>query len=120
MWPFGSSDRIGEKPTTEPKPRLIQPGSVSLSGVQLETAVALRVMNDLDWTLDRMQLLMIFLADLHFSVSLRTCRSGWLCDIKRGDIFSEHDDCVQEFGENSPAIALARAALAAVREWPPA
>lgn len=124
MWGFGRRDVPPPREIAVPRPfvappvRYIQPGSITLSGVGLETQVAVTVMRDIEWTLDRMQVLMIRLNELGFTVSLHTCRSGWACDVKEGDILGPDDEMVREFGQASPAIALARGALAAVREWP--
>lgn len=116
-----SIDSIDAKDTAqflEKNVRMIQPVSIHLVGMELERAVQKEVVGHLDWELGQMQYLLIELAAMHFTVSLHTCRSGWCCDVKRGDILGPDDDCVREFGENSPAIALARAAVAAVRQWP--
>lgn len=96
---------------------MIQPGSIDQSGIVLEQLVRVEVGMPIAWELMDMQSLLIQLAAGGFTVALVTCRSGWACDITRGDMVAggEH---VREFGSESPATALARAALAAIRQWP--
>lgn len=102
------------------KARMIQPGSIHLTGMELERAVQKEVCGEFsnpEWELSDMLLLFLQLESRGFTLALSTCRSGWACSVGRGDIL-EHSDCVREFAEHSPAIALARAAVAAVRQWP--
>lgn len=96
----------------------VQPGSIQDVGFFLEQMVRRELGLPVEWELHQMEMLFIWLMQSGFVVVLaaKASADGWMCVINRGDITPE-GDYVREYSNASPATALARGAVAAVREW---
>lgn len=94
---------------------------ITSSGLELERLVCTEVLGSHDWELDDMQALLIVLRGLGFTVTVQSFEGErWQAVATYGELTPKTTRMVVERADNSPAIALARAALAAVRHWPEA
>lgn len=90
--------------------------SVALSGMELENAVRRELSMGMAWELQNMQMLLNHLRGMGFGTSLATdMRGGWVCEV--WEACESPELCVVEQAQESPAVALARGALAGVRHW---
>lgn len=93
-----------------------EPNTIKLVGMELEGAVCRELFGgSRDWELGDMQQLMTRLQDLGFNVRLQSAPTYWFCSAWFGDQSFWY---VREEAQHSPAVAVARAALAAIRHWP--
>lgn len=98
----------------------IEHNAINLSGMELERAVQRELLRgDPGWEIANMQSLLTIIWAHGWTVVMQTYMNGrTMVAIRPGDILSTNDNFVSEESDSSPCVALARAALSAIRTWP--